>query len=119
MESWKSAEDGLPRPGAFVEFIRVGVDTFGPFENAQQADGVRSSADRQSGKSNTRVYRVIDFLSGVIYAPDGYIERCDKIFFTLSNYVIEVENVDRQPQVSALFTRIDRHRDLCACVLSY
>ena len=48
---------------------------------------------------------MIDFLSGVIYALDGYIEKVgEKVYlFTPANYIIEVENDTGNRKVNALF----------------
>lgn len=83
--------------------------TIQSFENAQQAaDGLKEGHQQivNLEKATPEVCaRVIDFLSGVIYALDGYIEKVgDKVYlFTPSNYVIEVENGSGDRKVSALF----------------
>ena len=72
--------------------------TVGSFENAQQAaDGLKEGHQQivNLEKAAPEVCsRVIDFLNGVTYALDGFVEKVgDKVFlFTPSNYVIEVEN---------------------------
>ncbi|MCX6344532.1 MAG: cell division protein SepF [Armatimonadetes bacterium] len=78
-------------------FVSVWL-TIQSFENAQQAaDGLKSGHQQivNLEKATPEVcVKVIDFLSGVIYALDGYIEKVgDKVYlFTPANYVIEVEN---------------------------
>ncbi|MCE5315112.1 MAG: cell division protein SepF [Armatimonadota bacterium] len=79
------------------------------FENAQQAaDGLKEGHQQivNMEKASPEVcVRVIDFLSGVIYALDGYIERVgEKVYlFTPSNYVIEVENGGPSKKVQSPF----------------
>ncbi|MCE5322836.1 cell division protein SepF [bacterium] len=79
------------------------------FENAQQAaDGLKEGHQQivNMEKASPEVCaRVIDFLSGVIYALDGYIERVgEKVYlFTPSNYVIEVENGGPSKKVQSPF----------------
>jgi cell division inhibitor SepF len=84
--------------------------TIQSFENAQQAaDGLKEGHQQivNLEKATPEVCaRVIDFLSGVIYALDGYIEKVgEKVYlFTPSNYVIEVENGGGgQKKVNAVF----------------
>ena len=83
--------------------------TIQSFENAQQAaDGLKDGHQQivNLEKASPEVCtRVIDFLSGVIYALDGYIEKVgEKVYlFTPSNYVIEVENGGGQKKVNAMF----------------
>ncbi|MCL5105725.1 MAG: cell division protein SepF [Armatimonadetes bacterium] len=83
--------------------------TIQSFENAQQAaDGLKEGHQQivNLEKATPEVCtRVIDFLSGVIYALDGYIEKVgDKVYlFTPSNYVIEVENGSGSRKLNALF----------------
>ena len=72
--------------------------TVSSFENAQQAaDGLKDGHQQivnLEKASPEIVARVIDFLNGVTYALDGFVEKVgEKVFlFTPSNYVIEVEN---------------------------
>ncbi|MHB9035376.1 MAG: cell division protein SepF [Armatimonadota bacterium] len=79
------------------------------FENAQQAaDGLKEGHQQivNMEKASPEVCaRVIDFLSGVIYALDGYIEKVgEKVYlFTPSNYVIEVENGGPSKKVQSPF----------------
>lgn len=79
------------------------------FESAQQAaDGLKEGHQQivNMEKASPEVCaRVIDFLSGVIYALDGYIERVgEKVYlFTPSNYVIEVENGGPSKKVQSPF----------------
>lgn len=79
------------------------------FENAQQAaDGLKEGHQQivNMEKASPEVCtRVIDFLSGVIYALDGYIEKVgEKVYlFTPSNYVIEVENGGATKKVQSPF----------------
>ncbi|MCE5200046.1 MAG: cell division protein SepF [Armatimonadota bacterium] len=79
------------------------------FENAQQAaDGLKEGHQQivNLEKAAPEVCaRVIDFLSGVIYALDGYIEKVgDKVYlFTPSNYIIEVENGGPSRKVQSPF----------------
>lgn len=83
--------------------------TIQSFETAQQAaDGLKEGHQQiiNLEKATPEVSaRVIDFLSGVIYALDGYIERVgDKVYlFTPSNCIIEVENGGESRKVGALF----------------
>ena len=69
------------------------------FDNAQQAaDGLKEghqqivNLEKATPEISTRI---IDFLNGVIYALDGYVEKVgEKVYlFTPSNYRIEVENI--------------------------
>lgn len=68
------------------------------FENAQMAaDGLKDGNQQivNLEKASPEVCtRVIDFLNGVIYALDGFVERVgEKVYlFTPSNFSIEVEN---------------------------
>ena len=68
------------------------------FDNAQQAaDGLKIGHQQivNLEKAAPEVCtRVIDFLGGVIYALDGYVERVgERVYlFTPANYRIEVEN---------------------------
>ena len=68
------------------------------FDSAQQAaDGLKEGHQQivNLEKAPPDVCtRIIDFLNGVIYALDGYVEKVgEKVYlFTPSNYVIEVEN---------------------------
>ena len=72
--------------------------TVSSFENAQQAaDGLKDGHQQivNLEKATPEVcQRIIDFLNGVTYALDGFVEKVgEKVFlFTPSNYVIEVEN---------------------------
>ena len=72
--------------------------TIASFENAQQAaDGLKDGHQQivNLEKATPEVCaRVIDFLNGVTYALDGFVEKVgEKVFlFTPSNYVIEIEN---------------------------
>lgn len=83
--------------------------TIQSFENAQQAaDGLKEGHQQivNLEKATPEVCtRVIDFLSGVIYALDGYIEKVgEKVYlFTPANYIIEVENGTGNRKVNALF----------------
>ncbi len=67
-------------------------------ENAQEAaDGLKAGHQQivnLEKASHDICGRVIDFLYGVIYALDGYVEKIgDKVFlFTPANYQIDVEN---------------------------
>ena len=67
------------------------------FDNAQQAaDGLKDGHQQivNLEKATPEVCtRIIDFLNGVIYALDGYVEKVgEKVYlFTPANYVIEVE----------------------------
>jgi cell division inhibitor SepF len=68
------------------------------FDNAQQAaDGLKEGHQQivNLEKATPEICtRIIDFLNGVIYALDGYVEKVgEKVYlFTPSNYIIEVEN---------------------------
>lgn len=67
-------------------------------ENAQEAaDGLKSGHQQivNLEKASPDICgRVIDFLNGVTYALDGYVEKVgDRVYlFTPANYVIDVEN---------------------------
>lgn len=78
-------------------------------ENAQQAaDGLKEghqqivNLERAAPEICTRI---IDFLNGVIYALDGYVEKVgDKVYlFTPSNYIIDVENGEKPRKVHSPF----------------
>ena len=79
------------------------------FDNAQQAaDGLKQGHQQivNLEKALPEVCtRVIDFLSGVIYALNGFVERVgEKVYlFTPCNYVIEVENGDKGRKVQGPF----------------
>ena len=79
------------------------------FDNAQQAaDGLKAGHQQivNLEKALPEVCtRVIDFLSGVIYALNGFVEKVgDRVYlFTPANYVIEVENGDRGRKVQGPF----------------
>lgn len=68
------------------------------FENAQMAaDGLKEGNQQivNLEKASPEICtRVIDFLNGVIYALDGFVEKVgDKVYlFTPANFHIEVEN---------------------------
>ena len=68
------------------------------FDNAQQAaDGLKQGHQQIVNLEKAApevVTRVVDFLSGVIYALNGYVEKVgEKVYlFTPANYCIEVEN---------------------------
>ncbi len=68
------------------------------FENAQQAaDGLKDGHQQIVNLEKATpdlCARIIDFLNGVTYALDGFVEKVgEKVYlFTPSNYVIEVEN---------------------------
>jgi cell division inhibitor SepF len=67
-------------------------------ENAQEAaDGLKAGHQQivNLEKASPDICgRVIDFLNGVIYALDGYVEKVgDRVYlFTPANYQIDVEN---------------------------
>ena len=67
-------------------------------ENAQEAaDGLKAGHQQivNLEKANPDICgRVIDFLNGVIYALDGYVEKVgDRVYlFTPANYEIDIEN---------------------------
>lgn len=79
------------------------------FENAQQAaDGLKLGHQQivNLEKASPEVCtRVIDFLSGVIYALNGFVEKVgEKVYlFTPCNYVIEVENGGPNRKVQSPF----------------
>ena len=83
--------------------------TVASFDNAQQAaDGLKSGHQQivNLEKASPEVCtRVIDFLSGVIYALNGFVEKVgDRVYlFTPANYVIEVENGDNGRRVQSPF----------------
>lgn len=86
--------------------VWLSVETF---DNAQQAaDGLKAGHQQivnleKAGSEITT--RVIDFLLGVTYALDGYMEKVgDKVYlFTPSNFVIEVENTKGPRKVLSPF----------------
>lgn len=67
-------------------------------ENAQEAaDGLKAGHQQivNLEKASPDICgRVIDFLNGVIYALDGYVEKVgDRVYlFTPANYEIDIEN---------------------------
>lgn len=79
------------------------------FENAQQAaDGLKLGHQQivNLEKATPEICtRVVDFLSGVIYALNGFVEKVgDKVYlFTPANYCIEVENGDKARKVQSPF----------------
>lgn len=79
------------------------------FDNAQQAaDGLKAGHQQivNLEKANLEVTtRVIDFLLGVTYALDGYMEKVgEKVYlFTPSNFVIEVESTKGPRKVLSPF----------------
>lgn len=79
------------------------------FDNAQQAaDGLKMGHQQivNLEKATPDICtRVIDFLSGVTYALDGFVEKVgDRVYmFTPANYVIEVENGERGRRVQGPF----------------
>jgi cell division inhibitor SepF len=78
------------------------------FETARQAaDGLKEGRPQVVNLENTSPElseRIIDFLNGVIYALDGYVEKVGHkvFFFTPSNMVIDVEEV--APRQKNLFS---------------
>ena len=79
------------------------------FDNAQQAaDGLKLGHQQivNLEKAAPEICtRVVDFLSGVIYALNGFVEKVgDKVYlFTPANYCIEVENGDKGRRVQSPF----------------
>ena len=79
------------------------------FDNAQQAaDGLKTGHQQivNLEKASPEICtRVIDFLSGVIYALNGFVEKVgDRVYlFAPANYMIEVENGDRGRKVQGPF----------------
>ena len=79
------------------------------FENAQQAaEGLKEGHQQivNLEKASPEVCtRIIDFLNGVTYALDGYVEKVgEKVYlFTPSNYCIEVENGEKGRKVHSPF----------------
>ena len=79
------------------------------FENAQQAaDGLKDGHQQIVNLEKATpdlCARIIDFLNGVTYALDGFVEKVgEKVFlFTPSNYVIEVENDQNTRRVQSPF----------------
>ena len=67
-------------------------------ENAQEAaDGLKAGHQQivNLEKASSEICgRVIDFLNGVTYALNGYVEKVgDRVYlFTPANYIIDVEN---------------------------
>ncbi len=67
-------------------------------ENAQEAaDGLKAGHQQivNLEKASPEICgRVIDFLNGVVYALDGYVEKVgDRVYlFTPANFQIDVEN---------------------------
>ena len=80
------------------------------FDNAQQAaDGLKMGHQQVVNleKASPEIcMRVVDFLSGVIYALNGFVEKVgDKVYlFTPSNYCIEVENGEKGRRVQSPFS---------------
>ena len=79
------------------------------FENAQQAaDGLKDGHQQIVNLEKATpdlCARIIDFLNGVTYALDGFVEKVgEKVYlFTPSNYVIEVENDREDRRVQSPF----------------
>ena len=79
------------------------------FDNAQQAaDGLKMGHQQivNFEKASPEVCtRVVDFLSGVIYALNGFVEKVgERVYlFTPANYCIEVENGDNDRKVRSPF----------------
>ena len=79
------------------------------FENAQQAaDGLKDGHQQIVNLEKATpdlCTRIIDFLNGVTYALDGFVEKVgEKVYlFTPSNYVIEVENDQNTRRVHSPF----------------
>jgi len=79
------------------------------FENAlQAADGLKQGHQQivNLEKAAPEICaRVIDFLSGVVYALDGFVEKAgEKVYlFTPCNYVIEVENGEERKVQSPFY----------------
>lgn len=76
------------------------------FETARQvADGLKDGHPQVVNLENTSAElseRIIDFLNGVTYALDGYVEKVGHkvYFFTPSNMVIDVEeSTNRQRSI--------------------
>lgn len=74
------------------------------FETARQvADGLKDGHPQVVNLENTGpelAERIIDFLNGVTYALDGYVEKVGHkvYFFTPSNMVIDVEESSQRPR---------------------
>lgn len=83
--------------------------TIQSFENAQMAaDGLKEGNQQivNLEKASPEVCtRVIDFLNGVTYALDGFVERVgEKVYlFTPANFHIEVENEQTGRKVQSPF----------------
>lgn len=79
------------------------------FDNAQQAaDGLKLGHQQIVNLEKATpdmCTRVIDFLSGVTYALDGFVEKVgERVYmFTPANYVIEVENGEKGRRVQGPF----------------
>ena len=79
------------------------------FDNAQQAaDGLKMGHQQivNFEKATPEICtRVVDFLSGVIYALNGFVEKVgERVYlFTPANYCIEVENGDKDRKVRSPF----------------
>jgi cell division inhibitor SepF len=79
------------------------------FDNAQQAaDGLKEGRQQivNLEKATPEVTsRVIDFLSGVTYALDGFVEKVgEKVYlFTPANFAIDVETSPDRPVKGSLF----------------
>ncbi|MGQ9456405.1 MAG: cell division protein SepF [Armatimonadota bacterium] len=79
------------------------------FDNARQAaDGLKIGHQQivNLEKATPDICtRIIDFLSGVTYALDGYVERIgERVYmFTPANYVIEVENGEKGMRTQSPF----------------
>ncbi|MEI6916397.1 MAG: cell division protein SepF [Armatimonadota bacterium] len=78
------------------------------FDTARQvADGLKDGHPQVVNLENTKpelAERIIDFLNGVTYALDGYVEKVGHkvFFFTPSNMVIDVEESSQHKH--SLFT---------------
>ncbi len=99
-ESRPQRRKGVPlrMPSARVQRVSV-WHAAESFDTARQAaDGLKQGHPQVVNLENTSPElseRIIDFLNGVIYALDGYVEKVGHrvYFFTPSNMVIDVEDV--------------------------
>ncbi len=91
-----------------INYVSVWL-TVQSFDNAQQAaDGLKLGHQQIVNLEKATpdmCTRVIDFLSGVTYALDGFVEKVgERVYmFTPANYVIEVENGEKGRRVQGPF----------------
>ena len=98
LDSRPNKRKGLPLRLHSARVNRVSIwHAAESFETARQvADGLKDGHPQVVNLENTSTEmseRIIDFLNGVTYALDGYVEKVGHkvYFFTPSNMVIDVE----------------------------